>query len=129
MDHDSRLSGLVIDLDGTLALESPTGDYEDCTLNEGVADRVRAHHRNGTRIIIATARNMNTFQNNLGLINSHTLPAILRWLKNHEVPFDEVYVGKPWPGPNGVYVDDRAVRPDEFVALGAHDLQKLLRSR
>ena len=32
--------GLVVDLDGTLAMKSPTGRYEDCPVNEAVLARL-----------------------------------------------------------------------------------------
>ena len=35
--------------------------------------------------------------------------------KDWDIPYDEIIYGKPWPGHNGFYVDDRAVRPDEFL--------------
>ena len=59
-------------------------------------------------------------------INVHTLPKILTWLDKHQVPYDEVIVGKPWCGDEGFYVDDRAIRPDEFVKLSLSEIHKLL---
>src|SRR5690606_29179535 len=63
---------------------------------------------------------MNTYGGNVGLINANTLPIILDWLARHEVPFDEVVVGKPWCGEGGFYVDDRALRPSEFARTLGH---------
>ena len=36
---------------------------------------------------------------------------------NHDmdIPYDEIIYGKPWPGHKGFYVDDRTIRPDEFL--------------
>jgi capsule biosynthesis phosphatase len=53
-------------------------------------------------------------------------PVILAWLARHDVPFDELYVGKPWCGTEGFYVDDKAVRPSEFLALSPDEIAALL---
>jgi capsule biosynthesis phosphatase len=55
-----------------------------------------------------------------------TLPVIIEWLRRHDVPFDELHVGKPWCGTDGFYVDDRAVRPSEFATLDHSDILALL---
>lgn len=72
-----------------------------------------------------TARNMRTYEGNIGKINIHTLPIIIDWLNKHNVPFDEIIVGKPWCGNEGFYVDDRAVRPDEFSRMSMDELNTL----
>ena len=82
--------------------------------------------RKGFSVVIYTARNMRTFSGNVGKINVHSLPTIIEWLDKHDVPYDEIIVGKPWPGPRGFYVDDKAIRPDEFVNLPLEDINKLI---
>lgn len=119
--------GLVVDLDGTLAMRSPTGRYEDCPVNEQLLARLLEYREGGSRITIATARNMRTYASNQGLINANTLPVILDWLASHDVPYDELYVAKPWPGPTGFYVDDRSIRPNEFLEKTPDEIQQLLR--
>ena len=44
----------------------------------------------------------------------------------HDIPFDEIHVGKPWCGTEGFYIDDRAIRPSEFVALSLGEIQTLI---
>ncbi len=83
----------------------------------------------GFRIVISTARNMNTYGGNVGQINIKTLPTILSWLDRHDIPYDEVLVGKPWCGFEGFYVDDKAIRPDEFVALDLPAINALVGSK
>ena len=39
--------------------------------------------------------------------------------------YDEVIYGKPWPGPEGFYIDDRAIRPKEFIENDIGDLTKI----
>ena len=58
---------------------------------------------------------MKTYNGDLKLINKYTRPIIEKWLSKWEIPYDELIVGKPWPGPIGFYVDDRAIRPNELI--------------
>ena len=44
---------------------------------------------------------MQTFSGNIGQINAKILPTILEWLDKHNVPYDEIIVGKPWCGNDG----------------------------
>ncbi len=119
-------SGIVVDLDGTLAIRPEGGSYDDCAVNLEVADRMRYLHGTGVPIQIYTARNMRTFQGNIGRINAVTVPSVIAWLSRHNIPFDEVFVGKPWPGRSGIYVDDRAVRPNEFVRFSVEEVFDLV---
>jgi capsule biosynthesis phosphatase len=115
-----------MDLDGTLAIDDPALDYADRKPNLPVVEKVRAYKAQGFDIAIHTARNMRTHQGSVGRINALTLPVVIDWLKRHDIPFDEIHVGKPWPGRQGFYVDDRAVRPSEFTTLSHDEILVLL---
>ncbi|HDV1602157.1 TPA: capsular biosynthesis protein, partial [Escherichia coli] len=65
--------------------------------------------------------------NNIGLINKNTLPIIINWLDENNIPYDEIYVGKPWCGHEGFYVDDKAIRPSEFINKTYEEIVELLR--
>jgi capsule biosynthesis phosphatase len=117
---------LVFDLDGTIALDDAARPYAEREPNLPLIAKLRQYKAEGFEIIIASARNMRTHQGNIGKINALTLPIILDWLVRHEVPFDEVHVGKPWCGTEGFYVDDKAVRPSEFLAMSADEISALL---
>jgi len=117
---------LVIDLDGTLTIEGSARRYEDVLPRSEIVEQVRTYSGLGYRIAILTSRNMRTFRNSMGRINAETLPVIVEWLKRHDVPFDEVHVGKPWCGSGGFYVDDRAIRPSEFRLLGCEQIAEML---
>lgn len=120
---------LIIDLDGTLALPAPASapaGYAHAVPDLALVARLRQCHADGYQIVIHTSRNMRTFAGNVGKINVHTLPLILAWLTQHDVPFDEVHVGKPWCGYEGFYVDDRAVRPSEFARCTLAEIDALL---
>ena len=117
---------LIFDLDGVLAIDDPSKDYADRAPNLAVIERLRAYRANGFEIVIASARNMRTFSGQIGRINAVTLPVIIDWLNRHDIPFDEIHVGKPWCGTEGFYIDDRAVRPSEFLAMGLEEIQALV---
>ena len=117
---------IVVDLDGTLTVVHPDTAYPDKPPNLELIQRLREYKQAGVTIAVATARNMRTYANSVGLINAHTLPVVIEWLQRHEVPYDEIHVGKPWCGTEGFYVDDKAVRPSEFLSLSHAQLMELL---
>ncbi len=117
---------LVFDLDGVLAIEDPARDYADRQPNRPVVEALRRYKAEGFEIVVYSARNMRTYAGQIGKINANTLPVIVGWLRRHEIPFDEIFVGKPWCGTEGFYIDDRAIRPDEFVSLSLEEIQALI---
>ncbi|MGJ7914620.1 capsular biosynthesis protein [Massilia sp. LXY-6] len=117
---------LIIDLDDTVC-RTVGGDYKNATPVSSVIEQIRNYKRDGFEIVINTSRNMRTFEGNVGKIAVHTLPIVIDWLNRHEVPYDEVYVGKPWCGFEGFYVDDRAIRPSEFSKYSIDEIYELLR--
>jgi capsule biosynthesis phosphatase len=119
---------LIFDLDGVLAIDDPTRPYAERAPNLAVVEKLRAYRADGFDIVIYSARNMRTFAGQIGRINAVTLPAIVDWLKANDIPFDEIFVGKPWCGTEGFYVDDRAVRPSEFLAMSLDQIQALVRA-
>ena len=68
---------------------------------------------------------MNSYHGNIGLINKNTAKILMEWLEKWEVPYDEIIYGKPWPGHKGFYVDDRTIRPDEFLNLDIAELEEV----
>ena len=116
---------LIVDLDGTIT-KADTNDYINVSPNLEVIKQLRYYKELGYSITIHTARNMRTYKGNVGKINIFTLPIITTWLEKHQVPFDEILVGKPWCGHDGFYIDDRAIRPSEFSALSINEIEDLL---
>jgi capsule biosynthesis phosphatase len=114
---------LVLDVDGTLCpIKGSAEAYGDLVPEPAMIERLRSYRDAGYYIVLQTSRNMRTYDGNVGLINANTLPDLIEWLRRHEIPHDEVHVGKPWAGSDGFYVDDRAVRPAEFLALSADEI-------
>ncbi len=115
---------IIIDLDDTIC-STKNGDYENSIPKEKVVKKIKEYKNLGFEIIIYTSRNMRTYKSNVDLIKANTLPIIIRWLEKFDVPYDEIIVGKPWPSFGGFYVDDKAIRPDEFVNLTYSEIQKI----
>ena len=51
---------------------------------------------------------------------------VLEWLEKHDIPYDEIYYGKQWQGHGGFYVDDKTIRPDEFLSLSYEEILKIV---
>jgi capsule biosynthesis phosphatase len=120
------LKRLIVDLDGTLCELNPEVDYAHKKPKINIIKRLQEYKNTGFIIVIFTSRNMNTFKDNLGLINANTLPVIIEWLKKYNVPYDEILIGKPWCGEQGFYIDDKAIRPSEFVNHTYDEIIKIL---
>lgn len=112
---------IIMDLDDTISM-TEAGNYRAAEPIMPVIEKLRALQQQGFEIVINTSRNMRTFEGNVGKINANTLPIIIAWLDQHEVPYDEIYTGKPWCGFEGFYVDDKAIRPAEFVSLTLEEI-------
>lgn len=118
---------LVVDIDGTLCKVKEAGqNYEDLIPFPNMLEKLKYYKENGARIVLNTSRNMNTYNGNIGLINANTAKVLLAWLDKWNIPYDEIVYGKPWPGHHGYYVDDRAIRPDEFLKYNVDEIEKIL---
>jgi len=116
---------LIVDLDGTITL-GDTSDYFNVSPNLVLIESLKTYKGKGFFIVISTARNMRTYEGNVGKINIHTLPTIIEWLDKHDVPYDEIIVGKPWCGNEGFYIDDKSIRPSEFTSMSYEEIMQLL---
>lgn len=114
---------LVVDIDGTLCPIKGAGeDYATLPVDARMRDRLAELHAEGWRIILSSSRGMRTYDGNAGQILRHVLPTLSAWLERNNVVYDEIWMAKPWPGHDGFYVDDRTVRPREFLN---HSLEEL----
>tara|TARA_Y100000589_G_scaffold328568_1_gene372969 strand:- start:802 stop:1185 length:384 start_codon:yes stop_codon:yes gene_type:complete len=122
---NSNEKKIIIDLDDTICI-TDNGDYKNSKPKYDIIEKIKEYKYKGFKIVIYTSRNMRTHNGNIGLINVNTLPIILSWLEKYNVPYDEVIVGKPWPSFGGFYVDDKAIRPDEFLNLNYQQIKSLI---
>lgn len=118
---------LIVDLDDTVSI-TIDGDYINSKPITEMIEKLKIYKNEGFEIVINSSRNMRTYETNLGKINIYTLPNIIDWLRKNDVPFDEVYVGKPWCGFDGFYIDDKSIRPSEFIKYSYDEIQMLLKS-
>lgn len=111
---------IVIDLDGVLcAIKQPGQIYSDVEPIPGAAARLREFRAAGHTVVIYTARNMATYEGNIGKVMKNVGLITLEWLENHGMEYDEIYFGKP----NGhIYIDDRAVHFQDWEKLDLNAL-------
>ena len=119
---------LIMDLDNTITIHKPELDYSEMPVNKAVVEKMHYYRELGYQITVFTARNMRTYNGNTELIEANTLPIIHEWLTKYDVPFDEIIIGKPWCS-EGFYVDDKAIRPSEFVSLQEQDILELINAK
>ncbi|AXP09032.1 HAD-IIIC family phosphatase [Campylobacter hepaticus] len=118
---------IVIDLDGTLTIDEDNVDYANKKPNFILISILKEYKQKGFKINIFTSRNMRTWNADIEKIQKYTLPTIISWLKKYDIPYDEVIIGKPWCGYEGFYVDDKAIRPSEFINLTYDQIKELLK--
>ena len=118
---------LIVDLDNTLTIEDPNLPYSEKEANLAIIDKLNIYKNKGYEIIIQTARRMKTHNNDEARLIADIAEVTIQWLDKHNVPYDGLKFGKPY-AENGFYIDDRAVRPDEFLQLSPEALLKLIAS-
>ena len=117
------------EIDGTLChIKKKDEEYIDLVPYKEMLDKLREYKEGGAKIVLFTSRNMNSYGGNIGLINANTAKVLLKWLDKWEIPYDEIIYGKPWPGHKGFYVDDRTVRPDEFLKYSVDELDEICKN-
>lgn len=117
---------IVFDIDGTLTYDDASLSYADRLPRLDMVAQLRSYKDAGFTIVLASSRNMRTHGASIGLINAKTLPVLFTWLAKHDIPFDEIHIGKPWCGEHGFYVDDKAIRPSELISMGYDEITALL---
>lgn len=116
---------VVMDIDGVLA-KKDDDDYINKDVDDEVLQKLRRYDEQGFYIILQTARNMRTHKGRIGKINAETAPVLLEWLDEKDIPYDEIHYGKPWCGYDGFYVDDKAIRPSEFISMDHEEIRTML---
>lgn len=99
---------ICFDIDGTICeLKNYIGSYEKVQPLPGIIKLMHKLKSEGHVIILYTARHMKTCQGNTGLVVAKQGRTLLDWLKKYEVPYDELYFGKPYAD---IYIDDNCLR-------------------
>tara|TARA_B100001029_G_scaffold179889_1_gene192190 strand:+ start:12716 stop:13069 length:354 start_codon:yes stop_codon:yes gene_type:complete len=99
---------ICIDLDGTICEnKSESIDYRDVKPIKDAVKSIQKLKSEGHYIIIFTARNMATYNNNIGKVIANQSKIVIDWLDEHNVPYDELHFGKPVAD---FYIDDKAYK-------------------
>ena len=112
------MKSIVIDLDHTICI--PNLDMPDTYHRYAKAkpvteiiDKMKELKYNGFKIVIATSRRMVTHNGDINKIIEDVGQVTTDWLKEHDVPYDELIWGKPYS--STYYVDDKAMTPSSFL--------------
>jgi capsule biosynthesis phosphatase len=123
----SEKKNIIVDIDGTLCPVKKEGEnYIDIEPYSDMVTKLLEYKDLGFRIILNTSRNVRTYDGNVGLINKHTARVLLEWLDKHNIPYDEIYYCKPWQGKGGFYIDDKTIRPNEFLKLSYEEILSIV---
>jgi len=116
ISNDRKLR-FCFDLDNTLvSYPDIAGDYTSVKPNMK-SIRICQHLKSlGHQIIIHTARRMKTHHGNVGACIADIGLLTIETLKKFEIPYDEIYFGKPYAD---FYIDDLSIDP-------RHDLEREL---
>ena len=99
---------ICIDVDGVLCeLRRPEQSYADVQPLPGATEKMNSLKQAGHYIILNTARHMATCNSNVGLVIARQGKTLIDWLAKHNIPYDELWFGKPHAD---VYLDDNAHR-------------------
>lgn len=106
---------LVLDLDKTLCTKKQSNEsYSEVLPKEDLADIINTLHNNGAEVIIESARNMLTQNNNEAKVIKNVGLTTLQWLSDNHIDYDGIKFGKTM---GTCYIDDKALRPKEFIAI------------
>jgi len=119
----------IIDIDDTI-LTTPLNedgkyDYDNSTPITSVIERIRSLKAAGHTIILFTARGMRTFKGNVKKIKEAHEERLIKFMKDHDVPYDNIIFGKPW-GPNPIYVDNRNLSLHAFATAAPEFFENII---
>ena len=105
---------ICIDLDGTICYTKKEGEkYEDVLPLPGAIESLKQLKKDGWYIIIATARNMRTYNHNIGQVAAFQTKIVVDWLTKWEIPFDEL-----WTKPHvSLFIDDKNVKFENWEQI------------
>jgi len=123
------MNSMIFDIDGTICpIKQKNELYEDLVPYIEMVQKIKELKKIGFKIILYTSRNMRTYSGDIEKINEYTKPVIENWLKKWEIPYDQLLIGKPWPGEFGFYIDDRAIRPNELIEFNLEELSSICKN-
>ena len=109
-----QIKTLIVDIDKTICDRKNNQDYSEASPIKDVCEALIQANKKGYYIILFTSRNMRTFKGSMGLINKVTAPKLIKWLSENNIPYDEIYFGKPW-GNSVSYIDDKNLEIENLI--------------
>lgn len=103
---------IVFDVDDTI-LVTKNRDYENSQPRMEVIRGLRALKEAGWKVVLHTARGQGRSGGNIEEVREEVTREIADFCEKFDVPYDELILGKVWAS---AYVDDKALRPEEFAA-------------
>ena len=105
--YNIKTSRICFDLDNTLVTYPEiNNDYSTVKPIQNNINYLKYLKSFGNTIIIYTARRMKTHNGNIGKINADVGKITFETLEKFDIPYDEIYFGKPYAD---FYIDDLAV--------------------
>jgi len=99
---------ICVDLDGTICeTKAPGQSYKDVKPLENAVETLEFLKQRGYYIVIFTARNMRTCENNVGRIIANQAKLVIDWLEKYCIPYDELLFGKPHVD---FFIDDKGIK-------------------
>jgi len=108
MSHETTL---VFDLDDTISFTT-NRDWENATPNQPLIQKINSLYDKGWTIHIVTARGQLSCDGDVAKADSTYRAIIEAWLTKNQVKYHSLSFQKKLAA---YYVDDKAMRPDEFV--------------
>lgn len=120
------MNSLIIDIDGTLCpIKKKEERYIDLIPYGKMITKLKEYKEKSFKNVLFLSRKMRTYNGDLVLINKYTKPKLEVWLAKWNIPYDKLIYGKPWPGKEGFYIDDRSIRPKEFLENDIHTINEI----
>ena len=105
---------VVFDIDDVIAMGFNHTKHDEKVVNSLVVDKMKSIKSElNAKIVLHTSRGSISCNGDLQLIEKNILPNLVEWLKDNEVPYDEIVFGKPLAD---LYVDDKGMNLGTLVS-------------
>ena len=111
---------LVLDLDDIFACLDREDDYSR------YCSQVEIYRQMGFEVVLTSSAGMIEYNGNVGKVSGHVAHQVFQVIGDLGLEYDELIIGKPPAGPEGLVLDDKAVTPEEFLEAGYAEIRRLL---
>lgn len=106
---------IVMDIDDTISFAKTYADpsiYAEAVPNTELIATMQRLSKEGYKFILHTSRGWISCDEDSERAKEKYLKQIETWMRKYKVPYERIVFGKPF---GIIYVDDKSIRPDEFV--------------